>query len=122
MAPLDRPAKDPALRHYQQQVFNGLMRGIRHRRGAIFTVLMPRQAGKNQVSATLVTALLWRFAEGGGSIIFAAPTFTPQGPVSFERTRAILQANAAGEVLGIGPAAARHVVPRNPEDTVEQRH
>lgn len=101
MVPLMRPPKDPALRDYQQRALNGLLRGIRHRRGAIFTVLMPRQAGKNQVSATLVTALLWRFAEEGGSIIFAAPTFTPQGQISFERTRSILDANAAGTGLGV---------------------
>ncbi len=101
MVPLPRPAKDPALRHYQQRTFNDLVRGIRRRRGAIFTVLMPRQAGKNQVSATLVTALLWRFGEPGGSIIYAAPTFTPQGQISFERTRAILEASAAVTALGV---------------------
>ena len=101
MVPLLRPSRTPALRDYQQDVLLELLRGVRHRRGAIFTVLMPRQAGKNQVSATLVTALLWRFAEEGGSIIFAAPTFTPQGQISFERARAFLETSTAATGLGV---------------------
>jgi hypothetical protein len=52
---------------------------------------MPRQAGKNQLAATLVTALLLAHARRGGSIVICAPTFRPQAAISLERTRAILE-------------------------------
>jgi len=75
-----------ALRRYQAEVVDGLLRGIHSAAGATLTVMFPRQAGKNEVSAALVSALLRNAAGTGGSIVLCAPTFSPQVRISFERT------------------------------------
>lgn len=76
----------PFLRDYQAAVFRQLFHGVMDTRGETFTVLLPRQAGKNEVSAALVSALLLAHAETGGSIVLCAPTYRPQGRISEERT------------------------------------
>lgn len=81
----------PLLRPYQRRVFLPLLRGLLTIRHEQFTLLMPRQSGKNQLAATLVTALLLTHARRGGSIVVCAPTFRPQAAISLERTRAILE-------------------------------
>ncbi|MEX1103557.1 MAG: hypothetical protein WED87_04875 [Dehalococcoidia bacterium] len=86
-----RPSKGPALRRYQREVFFDLLDALRTRRGETFTVMFPRQAGKNEVAAELLQALLRLQSEVGGSAIAAAPTLTPQGLISLERTRAALE-------------------------------
>jgi hypothetical protein len=83
-----RPAKGPVLRGYQFPVFNDLFWAMQRYRGETFTVLFPRQAGKNQLAAELVQALLRLKAKDGGSAIAASPTFAPQGLIALERTRA----------------------------------
>jgi hypothetical protein len=98
-------ALGPALRDYQANTVRELLRGIRNCPGEIFTVMYPRQAGKNEVSAILVATLLHNHAQRGGSVIVCAPTLTPQGLISFERTRRIL-AMSGGAVDG--PARSRH--------------
>ncbi len=85
--------KSDFLRRYQSRVFLRLMRGVLRQRGATFTVLFPRQAGKNELSATLVSALLLMHAGEGGSVVVCAPTYRPQARISQERTmRALRQA------------------------------
>ena len=81
----------PLLRPYQRRVFLPLCRGLLTVRHEQFTLLMPRQSGKNQLAATIVTALLLAHARRGGSIVICAPTFRPQAAISLERTRAILE-------------------------------
>lgn len=81
----------PFLRPYQRRVFLPLCQGLLHTRHEQFTLLMPRQSGKNQLAATIVTALLLAHARRGGSIVVCAPTFRPQAIISLERTRAILE-------------------------------
>ncbi len=81
----------PLLRAYQRRVFHPLCRGLLHARHEQFTLLMPRQSGKNQLAAAIVTALLLAHARRGGSIIACAPTFRPQAAISLERTRAVLE-------------------------------
>lgn len=78
--------RSPFLRDYQAAVFRQLFRGVTASRGQTFTVLFPRQAGKNEVSAALVSALLLAHAGSGGSIVLCAPTYRPQGRISEERT------------------------------------
>lgn len=85
----------PPLRPYQARVLRALMYGVLRVRNEQFTVLMPRQSGKNQVSAALVAGLLRAHARRGGSIVVCAPTYRPQAAISLERTRALLDATAA---------------------------
>ena len=83
------------LRRYQARVLLGLLRNMTAppaRRARTQTVMFPRQAGKNQVSAALVAALLMQNARRGGSIVLCAPTFSPQAQISRERTEAALSA------------------------------
>lgn len=99
------PPRAPFLRDYQVTVFRALFRGVMRERGATFTVLFPRQAGKNEVSASLVAALLLAHADSGGSIVLAAPTYRPQGQISEARTwRAVERATRD---LG-GAVSVRH--------------
>ena len=81
-----------ALRSYQVQTLRGLLRGIARERGETFTVMFPRQAGKNEVAAVLVTSLLRNNAAHGGTVVICAPTLHPQGMISFDRTRRLLAA------------------------------
>jgi hypothetical protein len=83
-----RSAKGPVLRGYQFPVFYDLLWAMQKYRGETFTVLFPRQAGKNQLAAELVQALLRLKAKDGGSAIAASPTFAPQGLIALERTKA----------------------------------
>ena len=83
-----------SLRLYQTEVLNGLLKGIHDSPGTTFTVMFPRQAGKNEVSAALVAALLRNAAGTGGSIVLCAPTFSPQVRISLERTRRALGRHA----------------------------
>ncbi|GIW17956.1 MAG: hypothetical protein KatS3mg064_1113 [Tepidiforma sp.] len=94
----------PLLRPYQRRVFLPLCRGLLAARHEQFTLLMPRQSGKNQLAATIVTALLLAHARRGGSLVICAPTFRPQAVISLERTRAILE--PAARRAGIQPEAA----------------
>ncbi|MGE3074674.1 MAG: hypothetical protein AB7N24_00980 [Dehalococcoidia bacterium] len=74
------------LRTYQAEVLLALLGNIADFPGETFTVMFPRQAGKNEVSAALVSALLLDNAARGGSIIVCAPTLHPQATISFQRT------------------------------------
>jgi Terminase RNaseH-like domain len=80
----------PALRGYQARVLRSLLRGLSER-GATFTVMFPRQSGKNEVSAALVAATLLGNASAGGTVVVCAPTLHPQAVISLERTRRALE-------------------------------
>src|SRR5487761_2240279 len=85
--------RSAALRRYQCRTVRALLQGMRHHRSQTYTVMYPRQAGKNQVAAELITALLRRHSRDGGSLVVCAPTYSPQAAISFERTRQILGAS-----------------------------
>ena len=80
------------LRPYQAEAARAILRSVTYRRGLTFTVEMARQAGKNELSAWLETALLTRNIATGGTGIKAAPTFRPQILNSIDRLRAHLDA------------------------------
>jgi hypothetical protein len=82
------------LRPYQARILLSLAQGIEAYRGETLTVLLPRQAGKNQVAAALVSMLLRANAARGGSIVVCAPTLTPQAEISRQRTLAALHETA----------------------------
>ena len=103
------------LRRYQARILLSLGWNIRDFPGETFTVMLPRQAGKNEVSAALVAGLLVSHQQRGGSIVVCAPTLYPQAGISFERTAARLRAAATrhgwrfsveGHTLRLGEASA----------------
>lgn len=77
----------PALRPYQFRVLRSLYGQLPASPGVQFTVMFPRQSGKNEVSAALVACLMQHYAKREGTIIVCAPTLYPQGRISLERTR-----------------------------------
>ena len=86
-------ASASVLRTYQARVLGSLFKAIPGSRGAQFTVMLPRQAGKNEISARLIGGLLAAHGKRGGSIIICAPTLYPQARISLERTRLALLAS-----------------------------
>jgi len=106
-----------ALRTYQANAVGALARAMALYPGATFTVMFPRQSGKNEVAATLVAYLLRANAATGGTVIVCAPTLQPQARISFERVRAALAAregmagaadalSLAGDTIHLGAASA----------------
>lgn len=77
---------DKVLRLYQGNVLWCLLRGIDEAPGETFTVMFPRQSGKNEISAWLVVNRLIGRHRDGGSVVVVAPTLNPQAQISFERT------------------------------------
>ena len=73
------------LRPYQAEVARAVLASVAEGRGESLTVLMPRQSGKNQLSAHLEAYLLIRCQRRGGSLVKCAPTYRPQVLVSIGR-------------------------------------
>jgi hypothetical protein len=73
------------LRPYQAEVARAVLASVAEGRGHSLTVLMPRQSGKNQLSAHLEAYLLTRRQRTGGSLVKCAPTYQPQVLVSIAR-------------------------------------
>ena len=67
---------DKPLYPYQSEAAEAIVASVFGGHGSIFTVMMSRQSGKNQLSAVLEAYLLACFREG--TIVKAAPTFLPQ--------------------------------------------
>ncbi len=74
----------PLLRPYQMEAGEAILDSVRHGRGLTFTVVMARQAGKNELSAQVELRLLTtnQFAFDA---IKCAPTFDPQCRISIRR-------------------------------------
>lgn len=92
MTPIERFATyivGKPLYPYQAQAANAILRSIQENLGEIITVMMSRQAGKNQLSAILEAFLL--FTRREGCIVKAAPTFNPQIINSRRRLLSILE-------------------------------
>jgi hypothetical protein len=82
---MESAATGQMLREYQARVYVGLCEGLATRPGATFTVLMPRQSGKNEIAAALVTRLVAGRAHRGGTVVVCAPTMSPQAEISVAR-------------------------------------
>lgn len=97
----------PTLRPYQAEAGRAIVDSALNRRGLTFTVVMARQAGKNELSAQVELFLLLRHARQAVDGVKAAPTFQPQCKLSMSRLWSrIVQS-------GLDPMAARedgHVV------------
>jgi hypothetical protein len=109
IAAFARDVLGKALYPYQAEVAVAILTSIVEGRGRIFTVMMARQSGKNQLSAVLEAFLLTHLAEG--TIVKAAPTYAPQITHSRLRLLTMLDApgvrervwHAHGNMLGLGP-------------------
>ena len=107
-----------ALRGYQVDLLKTLHQSIGRAPGETFTVMLPRQAGKNEISAFLVAALLTKHAKKGGTVVICAPTLHPQAAISLDRTghlmtlvgrllgKAARGTGRDGNVLSVGAASA----------------
>src|SRR5579885_655420 len=96
---------------YQNEVAQAVLASICQGQGRIFTVMMARQSGKNQLSAVLEAFLLACMPQG--TIVKAAPTFTPQIMHSRLRLLSVLDTpftrdriwTSNGYILGLAPTA-----------------
>jgi hypothetical protein len=77
----------PRLRPYQAEAQRAIVDSVIERRGLTFTVMMARQAGKNELSAQVELGLLMKHSEVAVDAVKCAPTFIPQGYVSMRRLR-----------------------------------
>lgn len=80
---------------YQLEVAEAILASVQGGLGQIITVMMARQAGKNQLSATLEAYLL--YTRSVGTIVKAAPTFSPQIAISHERLLRLLNGSLLRE-------------------------
>jgi len=88
------------LRAYQLEIARAILDSVDQGLGLTFTVMMARQTGKNELSAIVEANLLCRCAQTGGTIVKAAPTFSPQLLISKER----LEQTLARLPAGLNPA------------------
>src|SRR3990172_5781619 len=79
----DRPLRP--LRPYQAQAGRAIVDSALNGRGLTFTVVMARQAGKNELSAQVELSLLLKPARRALDAVKCAPTFDPQCRVSLRR-------------------------------------
>ncbi len=73
------------LRPYQVEAGRTIARSVFQRRGDSISVMMARQAGKNELSAQLELLLLATHMAWGVDAIKCAPTFRPQARISLRR-------------------------------------
>jgi hypothetical protein len=78
------------LRPYQLEPAAAILRSIAHGRGDAITVMMSRQAGKNELSAHVESFLLVNRQRRMETLVKAAPTFKPQTINSILRLTTLL--------------------------------
>lgn len=96
---------------YQREIAEAILSSVHTGQGKIFTVMMARQSGKNQLSAVLEAYLLAGMAQG--TIVKAAPTFNPQITNSRLRLLSMLDTptlrgrvwQTQGHIIGLAPQA-----------------
>src|SRR5438128_5048688 len=86
------------LRPYQLEPGRAIAAAIARREGGTFSVMMARQAGKNELSAQLEAWLLTLRGGLGGSLVKCAPTFRPQVVTSMERLKEVLRNRLARQL------------------------
>jgi hypothetical protein len=104
---------------YQCEVAEAILDSIEGQHGRIITVMMARQSGKNQLSAVLEAYLLMTRAQG--TIVKAAPTFTPQVVNSRLRLLAMLDTPLTRERIWTGHGYIVGLAPR-PESSLLRNH
>jgi hypothetical protein len=107
LSPLSSPPLPfSPLRPYQAPAARAIIDSVLNRRGLTFTVVMARQAGKNELSARVETYLLVRNVSRAVDGIKCAPTFVPQAQVSMSRLWTRVIESGLGEVARRGPGNA----------------
>lgn len=79
------------LRPYQAEPAAAILRSVADGLGDAITVMMSRQAGKNELSAHLESFLLARHQRRALSMVKASPTFKPQTVNSMLRLQTLLE-------------------------------
>ena len=100
------------LRPYQVEAGRAIARSVFQHRGDSISVMMARQAGKNELSAQLELLLLMTHMARGVDAIKCAPTFQPQARISLRRLwsrlteagLAPLCLREAGHIIRVGQA------------------
>jgi hypothetical protein len=78
------------LRRYQLRPAQAIVESVLNHKGLSFAVMMPRQAGKNELSAHLECYMMNLCHRVGGQIVKATPTFRPQALISKMRLKSVL--------------------------------
>ena len=94
---------------YQCEIAEAILSSILEQKGHVFSVMMARQSGKNQLSAILEAYLLTCMPRG--TIVKAAPTFAPQILNSRLRLLSMLDNSltrdriwqSSGHIIGLAP-------------------
>ncbi len=95
----------PRLRPYQVEAGRAILDSVMNGRGLTFTVVMARQAGKNELSSQVELVLLVKHSLLALDAIKCAPTFEPQARISLRRLWShIVQARLDGMNGGDGGA------------------
>ena len=89
------------LRPYQLEVARAVLESVRRRLGLTFTVMMSRQAGKNELSAQMELYLLARHLHRPEELVKCAPTFDPQARISLRRLWQRLEEAGLGELASL---------------------
>ena len=79
------------LRSYQREALRGICDGVTRQEGDRYTVIFPRQSGKNETQAQMESLLLAMYAIEGGTIVKLTPTDKTQGKISRERLKTVLK-------------------------------
>ena len=82
-----------ALRPYQVQAILPVVESVRRSSGLSFVWIFPRQSGKDEALALLLTYLLALDSDTGGETVFLNPTLSPQGETSMRRLETRLDMN-----------------------------
>ncbi len=81
------------LRAYQVRVARALVESVFQGRGLTFTILFPRQSGKNELQAQIEAYLLAMLAYRGAELVKISPTWKPQAQNAMARLERVLEAN-----------------------------
>ena len=97
----------PELRAYQDEATGAILESAWNERGLTFTVVMARQAGKNELSAEVELLLLSTNFLRDVSGVKCAPTFEPQGRISLARLWSRILGRGIQENAGLEGRAVR---------------
>jgi hypothetical protein len=81
------------LRPYQAEAIAAVIKSVKQHLGRTFVWIFPRQSGKDESLALMVSYLLTHLQKVGGELVFINPTFKPQTETSMRRLEARLRTN-----------------------------
>jgi len=81
------------LRTYQEKVARAIVHSITHSLGFSIVVMFPRQSGKNELQAQILTYLLTLLQQSQSEIVQISPTWKPQSLNAMHRLERVLENN-----------------------------